>query len=291
MYNSNMLRPFLKWAGNKYRILDKIIPLLKGKKRLIEPFVGSGAVFLNTDYESYILNDKNSDLINLYRILSEKGIEFIEFCESFFTKENNKAEKYYEFRELFNSTSDVYLRSALFIYLNRHGYNGLCRYNKKGKFNTPFGRYKKPYFPKKEMIAFFEKLRSSEIKFFNDDFEPIMKMATKDDAIYCDPPYVPLSGTAYFTDYSKDGFTIDDQKRLSKAAIDIANKGALVVISNHETTFTINEYKDASKIIKFNVRRYISCDGENRNNAPEILAVFGKCQTGEIYSEMPSLSI
>ena len=136
------MRPFLKWPGSKYRIVDAIKARLPEGNRLVEPFVGSGAVFLNTDYNRYLLNDNNPDLINLYRILKKEGEPFIQFCRTFFTPENNSATKYYEFRHLFNTTDDRRLKSALLVYLNRHGFNGLIRYNLQHEFNVPFGEYK-----------------------------------------------------------------------------------------------------------------------------------------------------
>ena len=147
------MKPFLKWAGGKYRIIDKIISALPKKKTLIEPFVGSGAVFLNTEYENYILADTNTDLISLYLILQEHGIEFIRFTESLFSDTNNHEKVFYELRNEFNITKDVERKAAIFVYLNRHCFNGLCRYNSKGEFNVPFGRYSKPYFPFQEMLS------------------------------------------------------------------------------------------------------------------------------------------
>ena len=133
------MKPFLKWAGNKYQIITRIQALLPCGKRLIEPFVGSGAVFLNTDYPSYELSDCNGDLIALYQHVQREGDAFIDYCQTFFTEENNTPEAYYAFRAKFNTTGDVRLKSALFVYFNKHGYNGLCRYNASGGFNVPFG--------------------------------------------------------------------------------------------------------------------------------------------------------
>lgn len=269
------MKPFLKWAGNKYKILDKILPLLPKGDRLIEPFVGTGAVFLNTNYKEYILADSNKDLINLYIAISKHKYDFIDFTKAFFTQKNNTPDMYYKLRDEFNNTKDNYLKAALFIYLNRHAYNGLCRYNKQGKFNTPFGKYKKPYFPEKELRGFIEKINKNKIAFLCQDFEKTMMMAQKGDVVYCDPPYVPLSETANFTDYSSGGFTQKDQIRLVSISESISKKGVFVLISNHNTTFTQHYYKNASKIIKFDVRRSISCNGKKRAKAPEILAVFG----------------
>ena len=150
-------RSFLKWAGGKYRLSDVIGSLLPKADHLIEPFVGAGSIFLNTDYDSYTLNDINLDLINLYKVLKANPQKFIDDSARFFVPENNQAEVYYQLRKEFNSTTDKYHRSLLFLYMNRHGYNGLCRYNKSGGYNVPFGKYKRPYFPEAELAYFAEK--------------------------------------------------------------------------------------------------------------------------------------
>jgi DNA adenine methylase len=265
-------RPFLKWAGNKYRILERIKAVLPSGNRLIEPFVGSGAVFLNTDYKQYLLFDKNKDLINLYLTLQGEGEPFIAYCRSFFTEENNAEDRYYELREEFNTTTDRMLNSALFLYLNRHAYNGLCRYNSKGGFNTPFGQYSKPYFPEKEMRHFIDRVKHATFNVA--DFRDTMRSARRGDVLYCDPPYVPLSATANFTSYSSGGFGQDEQIELAKLARELADRGVPVLISNHDTKFTLDAYKSAS-INQFDVQRFISCNGDNRGKAGEVLALFG----------------
>jgi DNA adenine methylase len=266
------IRPFLKWAGNKYHILERILAVLPRGNRLIEPFAGSGAVFLNSDYPEYLLADNNGDLINLYLTLQSEGEQFINYCKSFFTEENNREKRYYELRELFNTTDDHKLKAALFIYLNRHGYNGLCRYNSGGRFNTPFGLYKKPSLPEKGMRHFLSRAKSAVFKAA--DYRDIMKTARKGDVVYCDPPYVPLSATAHFTAYSSSGFTFEDQVELAELAMELAGKGVPVLISNHATEFTLNAYKTA-RIERFHVQRFISCNGSNRGKAQELLALFG----------------
>lgn len=266
------MKPFLKWAGNKYQIIERIKATLPKGNRLIEPFLGSGAVFINTDYNRYLLNDINKDVINLYRTLQTEGTSFISFCKHFFVESNNNESRYYELRDEFNKTKDIRLKSALFLYFNKHGYNGLCRYNQSGGFNVPFGRYKKPYFPEKEMLYFWEKSRNAV--FTSDDFVTIMEQAEAGDVVYCDPPYVPLSSTSNFTSYSSNGFGIKEQKLLAEMAKKLAyERGVTVLISNHETEFVMEEYKPA-RIQSFSVQRYISCDGTNRNKVGEILALF-----------------
>ncbi len=266
------MKPFLKWAGNKYAIIDRIKAVLPSGNRLIEPFAGSAAVFLNTDFENAILNDINADLMSLYRYLQKDGSRFVGYCQTFFVKEMNDADTYYQFRKIFNQTGDERLRAALFLYLNRHGYNGLCRYNNKGEFNVPFGRYSKPYFPAVEMAQFHQKIQTATLT--NRNFVEVMEMARPGDVIYCDPPYVPLTETANFTGYSSGGFGLKEQETLAEVAKRLSKKGVHVVISNHDTTFTQTAYESA-KIISFQVRRFISCKGDARGQANEMLALFG----------------
>jgi DNA adenine methylase len=262
------MRPFLKWAGNKYKIVEDIKRLLPAGNRLIEPFVGSGAVFLNTDYKSYLLADINEDLINLYRTLRDYGKDFISFTKTFFTSENNTKERYMELRDLFNTTNDKVLKSALFVYLNRHCYNGLIRYNQKGEFNTPFGRYKKPYFPEEEMQFFYNKLKTADVELRVSSYEETLKDVFYGDVIYCDPPYIPISKTSNFTQYYQEKFTILDQLKLIQILKDLAKKGIPSVLSNHYNNLIIAHFEDFETL---DVRRTISC--KSREKVKEILAV------------------
>ncbi len=265
------MKPFLKWAGNKYRIIKILKKHLPSGERLIDPFVGSASVFLNTNYKSYILGDLNKDLINLYKTLKDEQEEFIKYAKTFFEEKNNTEEKYYELRNLFNKTNDIVLKSALFLYLNRHGYNGLCRYNKKNEFNTPFGRYKKPYFPEKELKFFVEKSKQVDVNFVCKDFEKTLKLAQKGDVVYCDPPYIPISKTSNFTEYFGKSFDIKEQKKLANIAKKLAERGIPVIISNHRSDILLKFY-EGSKIYELSVRRFISC--KDRNKVDEIMAVF-----------------
>lgn len=267
-------RPPLKWAGGKFRIVDEICRLLPKGKRLIEPFVGSGAVFLNTDFEQYVISDINYDLILFYRILKKEQKKFISNAKRLFTSRNNNAESYYRLRKEFNTTTNPLRKATLFLYLNKHGYNGLCRYNAAGEMNVPFGRYKKPYFQERELLAFIEKAERVSIK--HEDFAKAMRSAHIGDVIYCDPPYVPLSDTSNFTTYSAGGFSRSDQQRLADIAEETAKRGIPVLISNHYTSDTSRMYRaaKAAKLESLNVRRLISCNSSKRENAREVLALF-----------------
>lgn len=271
MKKQNNIRPFLKWAGNKYRIIERIQRLLPEGNRLLEPFTGSGAVFLNTDYDSYLLTDNNPDLINIYQHLKDEGQDFIRYCKRFFGDRYNSEDCYYKRRVEFNKTTKLRRKAALFLYLNRHGYNGLCRYNLKGGYNVPFGRYKKPYFPAEEMLAFHHKAQRAEFRLA--DFSTCMQQAQAGDVIYCDPPYYPLSPSANFTAYSAGGFNEAQQHQLADLAKACRQRNIPVLISNHNTRFTLDVYSDA-KLDRFKVRRYISCNGNKRGHAGELLALY-----------------
>jgi DNA adenine methylase len=268
---SDYQRPFLKWAGNKYRLLTRIIQALPPGDRLIEPFAGSAALFLNTEYERYLVNDINTDLISLYQTLQREGKDFINRACSFFTPRNNTPDVYYNLRARFNNIDDPTEKAALFVYLNRHGYNGLCRYSAAGVFNVPFGRYNRPYFPRKEMVAFH--IKAQRAKFTCLDFREVFTRARQGTVIYADPPYVPLSGTAYFTHYSSYAFGSTEQEALTQSAERLAKRGIPVLISNHDTPFIRQAYRNA-KLTDFSVTRLISCKGDQRTPVNEVLALF-----------------
>lgn len=265
-------RAFLKWAGGKYGLVEDIQRHLPPARKLIEPFVGAGSIFLNTDYEHYLLADINPDLINLYNLLKSEPETYINEAKRWFTTENNRKEVYLDIRAQFNKTEDVMYRSLAFLYMNRFGFNGLCRYNKKGGFNVPFGSYKKPYFPEAELEFFAEKAKRA--MFVCEGYAETFSRARKGSVIYCDPPYAPLSTTANFTSYAGNGFSLDDQAALADIAERTANeRGIPVLISNHDTTLTRRLYHGADlSVVK--VKRTISRNGAGRNKVDELLALF-----------------
>ena len=265
-------RAFLKWAGGKYSLVEEIQRHLPPAKTLVEPFVGAGSVFLNTDYEHYLLADINPDLINLYNILKKSPQRYIDDVRQFFTPQYNHKAAYLQIRHDFNLTRDPYLRSLYFLYLNRHGFNGLCRYNKSGGFNVPFGSYKKPYFPEAEMWYFSEKAQKAT--FVCETYQQTFQRVEQGSVVYCDPPYAPLSTTANFTSYAGQGFSLDDQAALADIAEKTAKeRGIPVLISNHDTTLTRRLYLGAElSVVK--VKRTISRNTGSRNKVHELLALF-----------------
>ena len=292
---SDFQRPFLKWAGNKYQVLPEIWKVLPNKgNRFIEPFAGSGSVFLNVTldakkaYGSYAIGDSNPDLMELYKLVKKDGAAFIKRCRIIFNGDGksipsgNDRTQYEHLRNVFNGKKvDPVLaalnigRSEIFVYLNRHCFNGLCRYNSKGGFNVPFGRYKGPNVPEDDILLFHKQIQT--VVFTAGDYTTLLAglKPTDGDVVYLDPPYIPLSATASFTDYSNDGgFPMAKQKELAKLAEQYAAAGAVVLVSNHDTPTSRELYKNASAIHAFEVTRFISAAGKSRSKAPEIIAVF-----------------
>lgn len=265
-------RAFLKWAGGKYPLIEDIRRHLPAGDCLIEPFVGAGSVFLNTDYDQYILADINSDLINLYNIVKHRAAEFIGDARLLFVDETNCTEVYYLKRTEFNLCTDAYRRALLFLYLNRHCYNGLCRYNLSGEFNVPFGRYKKPYFPEAELNRFAEKAQRAT--FVCEQYHETLIKAPPGSVVYCDPPYVPLSTTANFTAYHTNSFSNREQENLARLAYLLAfERQVPVLISNHDTALTREWYRQADlHLVK--ARRTISRNILGRSSVNELLALY-----------------
>lgn len=271
-----MVKPFLKWAGGKSRLVSTIEPHLHGK-RLLEPFAGSCALFLGSQFPQAVLADVNGDLIALYQHLQgPQGGAFIDATAAYFTPAHNTQDVYTTLRDRFNALSvGTQERASLFVYLNRHAFNGLCRYNAKGGFNVPYGRYAKdPSFPREAMNMF--RARTQSCTFVQQGFDATFAQAQAGDAVYADPPYVPLSDTAYFSNYATGGFGWDAHQRLAQAAADARDRGALVAISNHVTPAIVDLYEslggDCS--VQFGVQRTVSARSSSRTKAPEMLAIF-----------------
>jgi len=253
------LRPPLKWAGGKRWLLPHLVPLWepRRKRRLVEPLCGGLAVALGLEPERALLNDINIHLINFFKWV-QRGLQ-VEI-----NLENDEG-LYYKHRERFNrlieeGREDSREAAELFYYLNRTGYNGLCRFNQKGRFNVPFGRYKKINYAS-EFTAYQDVFNRWE--FANVDFEKLA--INKEDFIYADPPY-----DVQFTAYSKDGFNLHEQVRLVKW---LAGHPGPVILSNQATERIVKLYSDYGfKLLFLNAPRMISCTGD-RTPAREVLAL------------------
>ncbi len=265
------VRPFLKWAGGKQRLLPQLLPLLPLRGRLIEPFVGAGSVFLATDYESNLLNDANPDLIAVWVALKERPREFTERSAHYFTPQYHSEEAYKHVRDQFNQSTDRFERAVRFLYLNKFGFNGLFRVNKGGIFNVPYAWHKAlPRFPLEELERAAGRLKTCT--FLNGGYKAAIEEAGYGDVCYCDPPYAASSKGASFSAYTQDGFGWEDQRELVKAAEEAAFRGATVLVSNHDTPETRRLYR-GWHIHELAVRRSIGSSQSGREMARELVAV------------------
>jgi len=266
-----MNKSFLKWAGGKLKLLDKILPHIEGCNALIEPFCGSGVVWMNSKNRIRVVADINVDLINLFSHIQKEGNDFIKYVETFFVDGNNQ-ERYIEYRDKFNSTQDSREKSALFIYLNRHCYNGLWRYNKEGKFNVAFFKHKTIYFPREEMMTAHAESKKGVV-FVPGSFEyAFTGAASPGDVIYCDPPFdiVDTGRKRHdggYVAYGKMGFGKEEQIKLARF---VKSAPCKVVVSNSDTPF-IREIYAGLQFYELSVRRFMAC--KEKNKMGELLIV------------------
>lgn len=271
------IKPFVKWAGGKNGLINSLISFIpRNFNSYFEPFVGGGALFfylknLNIlNSKKIYLNDKNAELINAYKQIKINPNKLLEELE--ILKNNHSKEYFYKIRNLdrdfdFYSLSEVF-RAARFIYLNKTCFNGLCRYNAKGNFNTPMGSYKNPKIYNKDLIfSVYDVLKNVSIT--NKDFEVVSLKAKKGDFIYFDPPYYPLNKTSSFVSYT-DNFSANEQIRLYKLFKMLDCEGIKVLQSNSNTDFIKELYKDF-EIIEVISKRAINCKGDKRGKITELI--------------------
>ncbi|NXZ86275.1 Dam family site-specific DNA-(adenine-N6)-methyltransferase [Serratia fonticola] len=266
----NIINTPLKWAGSKTRVMESLSTHLPKGNRLVEPFVGSGAVFMNTDYDQYLLADINGDLINLYNIIMCQTEKFIRVTKEYFSHLQSERD-YYAVRNDFNLGEDDFYKAVMFLYLNRHCYNGLSRYNQKGEFNVPWGRRDKVYFPEDEIRQFSAKANDKNAVFICCDFKEALAMTVAGDAIYCDPPYA-----ASFTQYHTAGFNQDDQHRLVTELRAAARRGCNVAVSNDYTLESVALYPGFVHHT-ITAPRSMSCKADGRQSVQELVATLGGC--------------
>lgn len=271
---NKLVRPFLKWAGGKRQLVPELISY-KPKKidTYFEPFLGAGALFLTLQYKKAVINDSNTELINCYKVIKESLEELIIELKT----HRNEEDYFYEVREWdrFESYKEksIVQRASRIIFLNKTCYNGLFRVNSQGQFNVPFGRYKQPNILDEAVLKSINNyLNENEICIKNLDFEEALQEAKKNDFIYLDPPYDPVSSTASFTGYDINGFDKNEQKRLKEVVDDLSSRGCKVLLSNAYTDFIIDLYKDYHQV-KVSASRAINSNALRRGKIDEILVM------------------
>jgi len=275
--------PLLRWVGSKGRMTHVLRTALPSGRRLIEPFVGSGSVFLGTRYPAYLLGDRNSDLVNLYRWVQKDVERFLRFARPLFFGSYPDEEAYERTRSAFNrAPRDTLERAILFLWLNKTCFNGVCRYNSSGEFNVPKGSRTGPLpFPEEDIRLFHRKSMIAE--FLNEDFRALLDMAGPGDVVYCDPPYVPRSTTASFTRYTKEDFTLDDQFALADACRKATARGAVVVVSNSDTPLSREIYA-GSLLVSGRLTHMVGAQGDARTTVGEALFLFGDAGASDFWT-------
>jgi DNA adenine methylase len=260
--------PVLKWAGGKSQLISEIVKRLpQAIETYYEPFVGGGAVFFalaaRGRFQRAVLSDLNPELVAVYRALAEDVEAVIRSLRRYHHSET----EFYRVRD--SKPRGLVQRAARMIYLNKTGYNGLYRVNRSGKFNVPFGRYKNPTICDEENLRAASKtLQGISIEIA--DFEQICRRAQPSDAVYLDPPYVPLSKTANFTSYDRHAFGIDDQRRLARVFTELATRGVPALLSNSDTP-TTQELYAGFRSLRISVSRPINSRPSGRGPVPELL--------------------
>lgn len=272
----SILRPFVKWAGGKTQILNKLKEYLPSSfNTYFEPFVGGGALFFALTPKKAIINDNNPELICAYKclqddLLYEKLIYELEFYEG-----KHSEEFYYEIREMDRDPNflslPIYVRAARMIYLNKACFNGLYRVNSKGYFNVPSGRKERVNtFDRDNMSALKQYFKNNEITVLNEDFSVAVGKAKEGDFVYFDPPYDTYEDKNSFTSYSKDSFGKKSQKILCDVYKELDKRGVKVMLSNHNTKF-INELYSGYNIHIIEAKRMINSDAKGRGNVEEVI--------------------
>lgn len=265
--------PFVKWAGGKTQLLAKLDAFVPDFDRYFEPFLGGGAFFFHLasrlDFTAH-LSDANSELVNAYNVVKnnvEELIAALERHEKGYRK--NRVRYYYRLRS--EQPSDKIEAAARFIALNKTCYNGLYRVNRSGRFNVPMGRYNNPTIcDRDQLLKASAALNYSDAMIIVADYKHILRKTRAGDFVYLDPPFMPLSRTANFVEYTKDGFGEKDQKELAAAFRELDKKGCKVLLSNSDTELVRQLY---SEFVQSQARvvRAISCKGSMRTGYSELL--------------------
>lgn len=267
MSNSSVA-PFVKWAGGKRQLIPQIRERMPEKYNdYYEPFVGGGAVIFDLLPANALINDINKALINTYRTICNESDAFLKEVNRLDNDMWEDGKKYYySIREHYNdklmrSEYDVEL-AALFVFINKHCFNGLYRVNGKGLFNVPYNNSRRVSVDEDVIIATSEYLRGVTI--IDGDFEQACKNAKKDDFVFIDSPYAPLNPTS-FESYTKEGFDIESHKRLAKLYDELTARGCYCMLTNHNTELINELYGNKDyKIDVVSVKRMINSDASNR---------------------------
>jgi DNA adenine methylase len=268
--------PLLKWAGGKRQLRSELTSRLPERwGTYFEPFIGGGALLVElanlNRLDKAVIGDKNPELVNLYRVVKRNPDGLIRALsdEKFKNDEESFRQLRAEFNTIIGTKKRPVDRAALFVYLNKHSYNGLWRVNRKGHYNVPFGKYARLSLPLHQNLLKFSRMLEG-VTLMHADFERIVQTAKRDDFVYFDPPYHPLSKTACFTDYTTGGFSFADQERLAVIFRRLSDRGVRLMLSNSSTP-AIEELYEGFPLQTVTAKRFINCNGKKRGGAFEVI--------------------
>ena len=271
------ISPIVKWVGGKRQLLPEIMPLINKKcSTYVEPFVGGGAVFFELQPKKAIINDYNSELVNVYTVVRDHSEELIEELE----KHNryNNGEYFYMIRaldrsEAYDTMSDTE-KAARIIYLNKTCYNGLYRVNSAGQFNSPYGKYKNPNIVNEDSIrAMSRYLQSNKITIRQGDYKEVLKGLRRGAFVYLDPPYMPISLSSSFTGYTENGFSYAQQVTFKEECDKLRKKGISFLQSNSDCPEIRDLYREY-EIRTVQAKRRINSKGNKRGEINEVLIYY-----------------
>ena len=274
MSKNLLLSPILKWVGGKRQLLSEIIPLIdESCDNYVEPFIGGGAVLFRLQPKKAIINDYNTELINVYRTVRDDLDGLVALLKEH--EKYNSSDYYYEVRALdrtpdFDKMSNLE-KAARIIYLNKTCYNGLYRVNSLGQFNSPYGKYKNPNIVNEVVLRAISKyLNGNEISIRSGDYKDVLNNIEKNSFVYLDPPYMPISSSSSFTGYTEGGFGYDKQVELKEECDKLNSKGVHFLQSNSDCEEIRELYKDYRiKVVK--AKRAINSDAKKRGQINEVL--------------------
>lgn len=274
MSKNLLLSPILKWVGGKRQLLSEIIPLIdESCDNYVEPFIGGGAVLFRLQPKKAIINDYNTELINVYRTVRDDLDGLVALLKKH--EKYNSSDYYYEVRALdrthdFDKMSNSE-KAARIIYLNKTCYNGLYRVNSLGQFNSPYGKYKNPNIVNEVVLRAISKyLNGNEISIRSGDYKDVLNDIEKNSFVYLDPPYMPISSSSSFTGYTEGGFGYDKQVELKEECDKLNSKGVHFLQSNSDCE-EIRELYKAYRIKVVKANRAINSDAKKRGQINEVL--------------------
>lgn len=263
-------KPIMKWAGGKTQMLSDLTERMpKSYGKYIEPFFGGGALFFDIQPDNAVIADSNPELINMYTQVANNVENVIRYLSCY----RNEKDIFYKVRTLDWTKLSPARAAARTLYLNKTCFNGLYRVNKKGQFNTPFGRYKNPKICDQEHLLKASEILKKATIICGDYLDVLDRYAQKGDFVFLDPPYIPISKNSDFKRYTKEQFYDDDQKRLAKEVKRLYEKGCYVILtnSNHADIYALYSQ---FKIEVIQTKRSISSKSSSRKGEDVIVTAF-----------------